>query len=87
MVETINAMEVAPHEVLSNTVYHYDAASKTLEKARTFEKRMEREAGKDERSDSVLGRLKANKEKSSREDAARYTSGRSMEKRKNTLVR
>ena len=87
MVQTINATEVLPTEVLSNTVYHYDAASKTLEKACTFEKRIEREAGKSERPNSVLGRLEAGKQESVMKDTARHSAGRPTVKGKNPPAR
>lgn len=45
MVKVINAEEVEPADVLSNYVYHYDAATKTLEKASTYECRMLNQAG------------------------------------------
>lgn len=41
MVQQINAAEVAPSDRLSDHVYHYDVSDHVLEKAETFEQRME----------------------------------------------
>ena len=74
MVQTINASEVAPADRLSDHVYHYDAKDHVLEKAETYEHRMElksRAAEKEKSSDrekepqkgrqSVLQRLNEKK--------------------------
>ena len=41
MVQQINEAEVAPQDRLSDHVYHYDAEEHILEKAATYEHRME----------------------------------------------
>ena len=46
MVKEINASQVAPHERLTDNVYHYDALEKVFETARHFsERQMEKEMG------------------------------------------
>ena len=87
MVRSINESEVKPEDVLSNTVYHYDAASRKLEKASTFEKRMERAEAKGERPDSVLKKLEAGKEKASGKARDRRTATRPKDKKKDTPAR
>ncbi len=44
MVQQINEAEVAPQDRLSDHVYHYDAKEQVLEKAETYEHRMEMKA-------------------------------------------
>ena len=54
MVQSVNAQEVQPGEQLGDCAYHYDAETKTLEKASEWEKRQEREAEQVIDSDEIL---------------------------------
>lgn len=50
MVQDVNMTTVAPEEVLSDHVYHYDAKDHILEKAATFELRMEQKEAEIEKA-------------------------------------
>ncbi len=54
MVQSVNSQEVQPGEQLGDCAYHYDAETKTLEKASEWEKRQEREAEQVIDSEKVL---------------------------------
>ena len=65
MVQQINEAEVAPQDRLSDHVYHYDAKEHVLEKAATYEHRMEIESHTEQKTRSAeKGRQQAGERKS-----------------------
>ena len=72
---------------LSNTVYHCDISSRRLEKAESYEQRMQRTAAKDGRQDSVLRKLEANKATSAKRETTRHTAVKPKDKKKDPPAR